>query len=50
MDNDLKVGDTICCHDLEDTRQVLKELQEQGYLASVQIGYTVRIESVPRRK
>lgn len=46
---DLKVGDTICCYNLGDVRQVLKELKEQGYLASAQIVCIVRIESVPRR-
>lgn len=49
MDNELKVGDTICCYNLGDVRQVLKELKEQGYLASAQIVCIVRIESVPRR-
>ena len=44
---DIKVGDTICCHDYADMNDVLTELRQQGYLCKVQVGYTIRIESVP---
>ena len=47
MNDVLKVGDTICCHDYADMNDVLTELRRQGYLCTVQVGYTIRIESVP---
>ena len=47
MDNVIKVGDTICCHDYADMNDVLTELRRQGYLCTVQVGYTIRIESIP---
>lgn len=47
MSKDLQKGDTICCSDYAEMRDVLKTLREQGYLATVGIGYTIRIESVP---
>ena len=47
MDDVIKVGDTICCHDYADMNDVLAELRRQGYLCKVQVGYTIRIESVP---
>ena len=47
MDDVIKVGDTICCHDYADMNDVLTELRRQGYLCTVQVGYTIRIESVP---
>lgn len=43
----LQVGDTITCHDYADMRDVLNALGERGYGATVTIGYTVRIETVP---
>lgn len=46
MNDVISVGDTICCHDYADMRDVLNELRRQGFLASVQVGYTIRIESV----
>jgi len=47
MDDVLKVGDTIRCHDCADMNDVLTELRQRGYLCKVQVGYTIRIESVP---
>ena len=47
MNDVIKVGDTICCHDYADMNDVLTELRRQGYLCTVQVGYTIRIESVP---
>ena len=47
MGNELKVGDTICCNDYADMNDVLTELRKRGYLTKVQVGYTIRIESVP---
>lgn len=47
MDKVLKKGDTICCHDLADMREVSKALRNEGYLVSMNIGYVVRIEAVP---
>ena len=45
--NELKVGDTICCHDYSDMRDVQRALLEQGYKVTIDVGYTVRITSVP---
>lgn len=47
MSNKLKSGDTIQCHDYSEMRDVLNTLSEQGYSATVVVGYTIRIESVP---
>lgn len=47
--NDLEIGDTICCHDLADMKDVANELRQQGYLITMQSGFTIRIESVPDR-
>ena len=47
MEDIIKVGDTICCHAYGDMNDVLAELRRQGYLCKVQVGYTIRIESVP---
>ena len=47
MSNKLKSGDTIQCHDYSEMRDVLNALGEQGYKATVTVGYTIRIESVP---
>lgn len=47
MNDVIKVGDTICCHDYTDMKDVLAKLRKQGYLCTVQVGYTIRIESVP---
>lgn len=47
MSNVLKKGDTICCHDYADMMDVMNELMKQGYIATAQVGYVVRIESVP---
>lgn len=47
MSNKLKSGDTIQCHDYSEMRDVLATLAEQGYSATVTVGYTIRIESVP---
>ncbi len=47
MNNDLKVGDTICCHDYNDMILVMNELLEQGYITKANTGYVLRIESVP---
>lgn len=47
MNDVLKVGDTICCHDYSDMRDVQRELTEQGYKVTIDVGYTVRINSVP---
>lgn len=49
MSNKLKSGDTIQCHDYSEMRDVLATLAEQGYSATVTVGYTIRIESVPKR-
>ena len=38
---------TICCHDYADMMDVMNELMKQGYIATAQVGYVVRIESVP---
>ena len=46
MSKVLSKGDTICCHDYADMNDVLAELRRQGYLCTVQVGYTIRIESV----
>ena len=45
--NELKVGDTICCHDYSDMRDVQHTLLEQGYKVTIDVGYIVRITSVP---
>lgn len=45
--NELKVGDTICCHDYSDMRDVQHTLLEQGYKVIINVGYTVMITSVP---
>ena len=42
MNDVIKVGDTICCHDYADMNDVLTELRRQGYLCTVQVGYTIR--------
>ena len=47
MSKQLKSGDTIQCHDYSEMRDVLNALGEQGYKATVTVGYTIRIESVP---
>jgi hypothetical protein len=47
MDDVLNVGDTICCHDYADMMDVMNELMKQGYIVTAQVGYVVRIESVP---
>ena len=47
--NELKVGDTICCHDYSDMRDVQRALLEQGYKVTIGVGYTVTIESVPEQ-
>ena len=47
MNDVIKVGDTICCHDYADMMDVISELTRQGYIATAQVGYVVRIESVP---
>lgn len=47
MNDTLKVGDTICCNDYQDMLTVLSELNSQGYAATVQVGYVLRIECVP---
>ena len=47
MSNKLKSGDTIQCHDYSEMRDVLNALDEQGYKATVTVGYTIRVESVP---
>ena len=47
MDDVIKVGDTIYCHDYADMMDVMNELMKQGYIATAQVGYVVRIESVP---
>ena len=47
MNDVLNVGDTICCHDYADMMDVMNELTRQGYIATAQVGYVVRIESVP---
>ena len=47
LSNKLKSGDTIQCHDYSEMRDVLNTLSEQGYDATVTVGYTIRIMSVP---
>ena len=47
MSDSLKVGDTICCEGYADMMDVMNELTKRGYLATAQVGYTIRIESVP---
>ncbi len=47
MSKGLSKGDTICCHDYADMMDVINELTRQGYIATAQVGYVVRIESVP---
>ena len=47
MSNKLKSGDTIQCHDYSEMRDVLNTLSELGFSATVTVGYTIRIESVP---
>lgn len=47
MSKVLSKGDTICCHDYADMMDVMNELTRQGYIATAQVGYVVRIESVP---
>jgi len=47
MSEVLKVGDTICCNGYADMMDVMNELMGQGYIATAQVGYVVRIESVP---
>ena len=47
MSKVLSKGDTICCHDYADMMNVMNELMKQGYIATAQVGYVVRIESVP---
>ena len=49
MSKQLKSGDTIQCHDYSEMRDVLNALSEQGFGATVTVGYTIRIESVPER-
>lgn len=47
MSDLLKVGDTICCDGYADMRDVQRELTKRGYMVTVGVGYTIRIESVP---
>lgn len=47
MGDVLKVGDTICCHDYADMMDVMNELLRRGYTTTAQVGYVLRIESVP---
>jgi len=47
MSDSLKVGDTICCEGYADMMDVMNELMKQGYIATAQVGYTVRIEYAP---
>ena len=47
MNDVLNVGDTICCHDYADMMDVMNKLMKQGYITTAQVGYVVRIESVP---
>lgn len=47
MSKQLKSGDTIQCHDYSEMRGVLNTLSELGFGATVTVGYTIRIESVP---
>ena len=47
MKNKLEAGDTICCSGYADMRDVQRALVERGYKVTIDIGYTVRIESVP---
>lgn len=49
MSDVIKVGDTICCHDYADMMSVMNELMEQGFIATAEVGYTLRIVSVPAR-
>ena len=49
MDDVIKVGDSICCHDYNDMMCVMNELMQQGYTATAEVGYVVRIQSVPTR-
>ena len=49
MSKQLKSGDTIQCHDYSEMRDVLNTLSELGFGATVTVGYTIRIESVPER-
>ena len=49
MSNKLKSGDTIQCHDYSEMRDVLNTLSEQGFGATVTVGYQIRITSVPKR-
>lgn len=47
MNDVLKVGDTICCHDYADMRDVQRELTSRGFKVTIDVGYTVRIDSAP---
>ena len=38
MNDVIKVGDTICCHDYADMMDVISELTRQGYIATAQAG------------
>ena len=49
MSKPLGKGDTICCHDYNDMMCVMNELMQQGYTATAEVGYVVRIQSVPIR-
>ena len=49
MSKQLKSGDTIQCHDYSEMRDVLNTLSELGFGATATVGYTIRIESVPKR-
>ena len=47
MGDVIKVGDSICCNDYNDMMCVMNELMQQGYTATAEVGYVVRIQSVP---
>ena len=49
MSKQLNPGDTIQCHDYSEMRDVLNALGEQGYKATATVGYTIRVEPVPKR-
>ena len=47
MADGLRMEIASCCHDYADMMDVISELTRQGYIATAQVGYVVRIESVP---
>ena len=49
MSKQLNPGDTIQCHDYSEMRDVPNTLSELGFGATATVGYTIRIESVPKR-